>query len=74
MRLSTLKKSAQASARYRGHSLKWGQVYGRADGPKAQNAECRKCKAYVFVQESPAPNSIGVSGLAVAVNCAEVSK
>ena len=69
MKLSTLKKSAAHSANYRGHSLKWGMVYGRADGPKSQNAECKNCKAHVFIHEQTEPNSIRVSGLAVAINC-----
>jgi hypothetical protein len=69
MKLSTLIKSAQRSTASRGHRMKWGSVYGRADGPKSRNAECRKCGAFVTVHESPAPNQIDIGGEAVAVNC-----
>lgn len=69
MKLSTLKKQAQQSTRYRGHRMRWGMPYGRADGPKSQNGECRDCGAHCWLVERPAPNGIGVSGLAVAVNC-----
>ncbi len=68
-RLNTLKRYAQGATAYRGHRMRWGQVYGRADGPKAVNGKCRTCGAYVWVQEAPAPNGIGVSGLAVAMTC-----
>ncbi len=69
MRLSTLRKSAQQSTKWRGHRMTWGSPYGRAGGPKSQNGQCRDCGAYVFVHERPAPNDIAVGGLAVAVNC-----
>lgn len=49
--------------------MRWGQVYGSAAGPYAVNGQCRDCSAYCWVQEHHAPNSTGVSGLAVAVNC-----
>jgi hypothetical protein len=67
MKLSTLKKQAQGATTWRGHRIVWGQAYGRANGPQSLNGQCRKCGAYVFLVEHP--NSIGVSGLAVAVNC-----
>lgn len=69
MKLGTLRKQASASTRYRNHRMKWGSPYGRANGPLSQNGECRDCGAYCWLVESPAPNGIGVSGLAVAVNC-----
>jgi hypothetical protein len=69
MKLSTLKKQAQCVTKSRGHSIKWGETFGRSDGPKSQNGKCKHCGAYVFLAESPAPNGIGVGGLAVAVNC-----
>ena len=74
MRLSTLKKLTQHSTRARGHRMTWGQVYGRAGGPQSVNGQCRDCGAYAWVQERPAPNSTGVSGLAVAVTCREARR
>lgn len=69
VRLSTLKRRAQAATKYRGHRMRWGVVYGRANGPKSQHGQCRDCGASVSVHERPAPNDIDVGGLAVAVNC-----
>lgn len=69
MKLSTLRKQAQQSTRARGHRMTWGQPYGPAGGPKSQHGCCRHCRAYAWLAERPAPNGIGVSGLAVAVNC-----
>lgn len=69
MKLSTLKKQAQRVTKARGHRMKWGEVYGRANGPKGQNGECKKCGSHCWILEAPAPNGISISGLAVAVNC-----
>lgn len=69
MKINTLKKQAQNSTKRRGHSMKWGEVFGRANGPKSQNGQCRNCGAYCFLSENPAPNGRGVSGLAVAFDC-----
>lgn len=69
MKLSTLKRMAQQTTKARGHRMSWGQVFGRAAGPYSQNGECRDCGAHVWLSEVSSPNGIGVSGLAVAVNC-----
>lgn len=68
-KLSTLQKRAQESTRCRGHRMKWGEAYGRADGPKSRNGKCRDCGAYVWLVEQPTPYAANISGLAVAVNC-----
>ena len=47
--------------------MKWGQVFGRAEGPKGQNAVC-KCGAEVTILEKPAANEIDIGGDAVAIN------
>lgn len=71
MKLSTLRRLAQATTRARGHRMRWGTPYGRAAGPKSQNGQCRDCGAYAWLMERVEPNQIGVSGLAVAVGCRE---
>ena len=68
MKLSTLKKSAAKSANHRGHRLKWGAAYGRANGPKSIIGRC-KCGCEVVCAEAPAPNGIDIGGEAVAINC-----
>lgn len=74
MKLSTLKKKAQRSTKCRGHKMKWGEPFGNATTQRfGQHGECRKCKALCFLDTHPAPNSIGISGLAVAVNCNSVN-
>ncbi len=70
MKLSTLKKQAQQTTKRRGHKMTWGQPYGNATTQVfSQNGECRICHAHCWLNTHPAPNQIGVSGLAVAVNC-----
>jgi hypothetical protein len=49
--------------------MKWGNPFGRANGPMSQNGQCRDCGAHCWLAEDPAPNGISVSGLAVAVSC-----
>jgi len=72
MKLSTLKKRAQQATAWRGHSMRWGEPFGNATKQAfGQHGYCRHCKAYVWLDTKPAPNSIGISGLAVAVNCKE---
>ena len=70
MKISTLKKSAQSSTKYRGHRMKWGDVFGNATTQAfGLNGKCRDCGSYCFIITNPAPNQTGVSGTAVALNC-----
>ena len=64
MKLSTLKKSAQQSTRYHGHSMAWQLPNGRC-----QEARCRYCGAWVALNEAPPPNGIDIGGPAVARGC-----
>lgn len=74
MTLSTLRKKAQATTVKRGHKMKWGQPFGNATTQTyGQHGECRICKAHCWLDTHPAPNSTGISGLAVAVNCDSVN-
>lgn len=69
MKLSTLRKQASSTTVFRGHRMKWGNPFGRANGPMSQHGECRDCGAHCWLAEAPAPNGIDISGLAVAVSC-----
>ena len=69
MKLATLQRHAGNTARWRGHSLKWGAVYGRADGPKSRNAKCRFCYCELAIHEALELNGIDIGGPAVAVSC-----
>lgn len=69
MKLSTLRKQASLSTVYRGHRMRYGEPYGREGGPMSQNGECRDCGCHVWLVEDPAPNSLRISGTAVALNC-----
>lgn len=67
--LSTLKKEAQKSCTNRGHRMKWGQVFGRASGPKSQIARCQSCRKEVLISQHYDPNVADIGGEAVALNC-----
>ena len=70
MKLSTLKKKAQQATKYRGHRMQWGDAFGNATTLRfGQHGTCRDCGAHVWLNTHPAPNSIGISGLGVAVHC-----
>lgn len=71
--LNTLKREAQRSTAFRGHTMRWGEPFGRADGPKSMIGRCQHCKAEVLLAQKPAPNGIEIGGNAVATNC-EVHK
>lgn len=73
MKLSTLKKKAQSFTKFRGHRMKWGQVFGRTNGPKGQNAICRDCPCSVSIIECTEPNKVLIGGNALALNCKEMS-
>jgi hypothetical protein len=69
MKLSTLKKQAQSSTKFRGHSMKW-------DAPIefgtrfVQLGRCRICGAEVQLNTRPYPNEINIGGKALATGCA----
>ena len=58
-KLQRLKKDATASAKFRGHNLKWSGTLGT----------CKTCDKWVQVMVKPLPNDIEVGGTAVALNC-----
>jgi len=70
-----LRKSAKASANWRGHKLDQFKHYPkRYNGQKLKGQEravaiCTVCGAYACYDTNPAPNGIDVSGDAVAINC-----
>jgi hypothetical protein len=63
MKLSTLKRQAQSSTRFRGHRMSWLTGTDEAVG------RCRRCDAACWVKTKHEPNSTGISGMAVAMNC-----
>lgn len=65
MKLRTLKKHALSSTKHRGHNM--NKFYWSGSG--AAQAFCKDCRMSVTVEENPAPNSIDISGLALALNC-----
>ncbi len=70
MKLSTLKRQAQQATTWRGHSMKWGPIFGGATtNHGSQFGTCRNCGAEVLLTEHPAPNGIDIGGAAVALNC-----
>lgn len=65
-----LTRRAMSAAQNRGHDLgEWGP--GSEWDPDASRADCRRCGMSVFVDVSPAPNGIDVSGEAVALDCTD---
>ena len=66
--LGQLRKSAQESAEFRGHSIRW---YAPHHGERAstQIGECRWCGLEAYICTNPMPNGIDIGGEAVALNC-----
>lgn len=63
-RIERLIKSAEFSAKYRGHKLaKWERYKMSA------STKCTICNAHVSVLTKPLPNQIEIGGEAVAINC-----
>ncbi len=56
---TTLKKEAEKSAKWRGHSMIW----------EGNAGTCEHCGAWVQVLNRPQANEIEIGGSAVAVNC-----
>lgn len=74
MKISTLRTKAQRTTKARGHRMKWGQPFGNATTQHfGQHGRCRDCYAEVWLDDHPAPNSCGISGPAVSVNCKQPS-
>jgi hypothetical protein len=69
MKLSTIKKTAQGITRHNGHSMVWGEVFGRANGPKSCFARCRKCQSQLLIAEQAGPDSRAITGLAATTKC-----
>ena len=66
--LSTLKKRAQQSTAWRGHSMRWNAPY-HGEHRSYQTAECVDCGASVCINTRTMPNEIDIGGDAVALMC-----
>jgi len=62
---SSLRKEANESALWRGHSLKWP----KHEGPRGAIGVCRKCGKWVQVLTKPAANETDIGGPAVSQDC-----
>jgi hypothetical protein len=71
MKLSTLKKQAQSSTKFRGHSMKWDAPI-EFNTRSVQIGRCTACGAEVALNTRPFPNEINIGGEAVAINCMDV--
>lgn len=69
-----LKKLAQSSTKYRGHSMRWGPV--KKESPNfrwfTQNGSCRICGKGVSLITHPLPNETQISGEAVSLHCSKI--
>ena len=70
-KIERLKKEAREACEFRGHRM--SRFYtlhkGRLDNGKRASAYCLDCLKTVFVDTKPLPNSIDISGEAVALCC-----
>ncbi len=72
LKIDDLRLEAERIASLRGHSLgKWQRLSTAEDPRIALEATCCVCGASVTIDNQPGPNGVGVSGIAVAVNCGE---
>lgn len=69
MQLSTLKKQAQQSTHWRGHTMRWVKPVHWGQGRYIQTAVCKRCNRTVQLLTHPMPNEINIGGEAVALNC-----
>jgi hypothetical protein len=65
----TLAKRATQAAEFRGHRLTSWQWTTHNATRQTGTAVCQDCHKQAFVDSAPAPNSIDISGEAVALNC-----
>jgi hypothetical protein len=69
-KLDSLKKSALESCIYRGHKMGKFGFNIKAGGQGIRGSyECQRCGKRAFIDTNPAPNSIEISGEAIALNC-----
>lgn len=68
MEISTLKRQARESAKWRGHKL--GNF--RAVEMDCFLAVCKECGAQVVVNTKPRANDIDIMGNAVAIGCGDL--
>ena len=69
-KLNTLRKSARDSATWHGHNLSRFSPAKIYSAEKQQSfATCLECGAMAVVDTRPLPNSIDISGSAVAIGC-----
>ena len=69
--IEKLKKEAIEACNFRGHDM------GDWEDSITENwsySRCRNCSKQVTVETNPAPNSIDISGEAVAIGCPETEK
>lgn len=65
-KLNRLIGEATESAKWRGHKLTKWMIN---DDKDQANCVCYQCGMPVYIETRPAPNSIEISGQAVAMNC-----
>jgi len=67
-KFNDLKSEALQATKQRGHVMgEW--IEGRHSWSKYAYCECLKCGKSVQIELTPAPNSIDISGEAVALSC-----
>jgi hypothetical protein len=71
--LGTLRKSAEESASFRGHTLVW-LVPWHGERTSTQHGYCSACGAGVDLNMNPLPNGIDIGGEAVAIHCRKAEK
>ena len=72
LKINELRQEAGRVARIRGHSLgKWEQLSAVHDPHIILEATCWICDASVTIDNRPAQDGDGMSGVAIAVNCSE---
>jgi len=65
-----LRREARAAAVWRGHTLgRFSPLLPSTGRGGYSEATCTACGAWLRIETAPAPNSIDVSGEAVAVSC-----
>lgn len=73
-RLISLKRRADESYDFRGHTPQSQWVDVDLGGLWSSQKTCEQCEAWVQIYTNPMPNSIEVSGPAVALTCADYLK
>lgn len=67
-RIERLKQEGLKAANWRWHNMGRFLMSG-LKGSRQATSQCLACNKWLCVEENPAPNSICISGPAVALNC-----